>query len=623
MSPRRARSLVAALGFLAASLFAQNEGPCLVHSGIDVILAPRFGSPLEDDGRSAPIPLGFVFPMAGVAQALTHATIDANGEIYLTNGTTPIGTADFGINNRTEMRGVSSTGIASPRVVAFGGDLMLGTGGRWSLRYDTSIPGQFKVCWRDISRYGMTSTGSFDFATTLHSNGEIEFTYGVLFTGPTTANYVGVSVGGSVGTTTSAASDLSAGADSGTLGLLFQNTWPPFDLEGRSLVIAPNGLGGFRSFFRCLPGRHESYGTACYTYDEPRQAAYASFFDAASSAAALQGRALTFTPTGQGYALAWSNTAFQPVGAAATRVLVYDDTEASVFPSVPFPHVSGPVPVLSVCSNGFVSMAAEPSGNELGAWGSAQSLVQQVVPSFRSNADYDANFGTVWAEEILVGGMPTLTITWDNVERFDLTTNPETFQFQMNLVTGTVTIVWQSMTTIGGHDLVVGYAPGGPNLDPGSRNFTTALPLTTAPDIRLRPLTLSATPGPVVGPLGGPVTYTVRNIPELQPLSGIHLGALFLSGAPAAGNGIELSSLGAPGCFLHLGGLDLEIPLGLVFGNDTASTQISFANAPVLADQRIYFQAAALFDPSFPLPNGQNSFGLVTSNGLRSVIGSY
>jgi hypothetical protein len=601
---------------------AQNEGPCVTRSGTPVTLLPRFGSPLHDDGRSNPIPLGFAFPMAGVAQTLTHVTIDANGEVYFTDGSLPIGTAEFGINSRSEMRGVSSAGPASPRAVAYGGDLMMGAGGAWALTMDNTVPGQFKVCWHDMSNYGVQPTGSFDFTTTIYDNGEIEFTYGVLFAFPTTARYVGVSIGNGVGSATEPASDLSAGADSGALGLLFQNTWPPFDLEGRSLVFSPNGQGGFRTWFRCLPGRHESFGTACYAYDEPRQAVYAAFYDAASSAAALQGRALAFSPSGKGYTLAWTNTPFVAPTAAASRVLVYDDTEASVYPSIPFPHVDGPVPVLSVCSNGFISMAAEPSGNELGAWGGAHHLIQQVVPSFRSNADYDANYGFVWREEVLIGGQPTLIVTWDNVERFDIVTNPETFQFQLNLQTGVVTIVWQQMTTVGLHDIVVGYAPGGPNLNPGPLDFFTALPVTSAPDIRQRPLTVTADLPPVLYGQGQPVTYSITNIPELQPGSGIYAAALFMS-LVAAPDSIDLAVLGAPGCFVNLGSLDFQIPIAMQFGSPTASVTIDYGGIALLPDQRLCFQAAALFDPSFPLPNGQNSFGLLTSNGLRSVMGSY
>jgi hypothetical protein len=566
--------------------------------------------------------MGFVFPMSGAPQTLTHAVIDANGEIYLTDGSTPVATAEFGINGRTEMRGVSSTGIASPRVVAFGGDLTLGTGGQWAIRFETAVPGQFKVCWHDISRFGATSTGSFDFTTTLYANGEVEFTYGVQFTSPTTANYVGVSIGNNVGSTTSPSSDLSAGSDSGTLGLLFQNTWPPFDLEARSLVFAPNGIGGFRTFFRCQPGRHESVGDACYSYNRAQQAIYGHYFDAASSAAALSGRSLRFQPSGRGYTVNWANAPFVAPTSAATRVFVYDDTEATVVPSVPFPHVDGPVPAVAVCSNGFISMAAEPSGNELGAWGSALKMLLQAVPSFRTNTDYDANYGTVWSEEVVLGGQRNLLVTWDSVERFDTVANPETFQFQMNLVTGEVTIVWHQMTTVGSHDLVVGYAPGAPNLNPLASDFSTALPITTAPDILQLPLTLTASHGAVVGPRATQVTYTVSNIPEIQPGSGLHISALYVSQAAAA-NSLDLAAIGAPGCFLNLGGLDVEIPLGLQLGSNSSSLTVDYSTLPMLTDQRICFQAAALFDPSFPLPNGQNQLGLVTSNALRAVLGSY
>ena len=69
---------------------------------------------------------------------------------------------------------------------------------------------------------------------------------------PTSNAYVGVSIGNQVGTSTSPASDLSAGGDSGSLGLVYENGWAAnFDLEDTSITFSPNGSGGFTYSISC------------------------------------------------------------------------------------------------------------------------------------------------------------------------------------------------------------------------------------------------------------------------------------------------------------------------------------------------------------------------------------
>ena len=67
-------SILAAAAFFAASVSAQ----CLVTAGgTPVTLAPTGFYPADDEGLSAPIALGFNFPMAGAASAtFSHVVIE-------------------------------------------------------------------------------------------------------------------------------------------------------------------------------------------------------------------------------------------------------------------------------------------------------------------------------------------------------------------------------------------------------------------------------------------------------------------------------------------------------------------------------------------------------------------
>lgn len=585
--------------------------------GLVPTLPPTYSA--DDEGRSAPIALGFAFPMPG--GSFTHAVVDANGVVYLTNGGPAAGATDFGPQNGVDdLRGNPGD---SPRVSAFWADLAAGIG--WAVRTDVSVPGAFTVRWINVEDIGSSST-RFSCAVTLRNNGEVELAYGPL---PASVfGYACVSIGDGVGTGLETSSVLQSGVNSGTLGFLFQEFFDDdgATLTGRRILVQPNGLGGYSSLLACRPAEHVPYGAGCYTYTEANEAMYQLFPNVAQSFAALpSGTSIQFSiVAANSYVVTnGGGTYVVPPGTATVLASLTDDSSVSVVPSAPFPHANGTnYATLSVSSNGFVSMA--PSGvNPNGTGGSVSSLINAPAPSFRSQRDYNpvpAGSGDVKVHEGVVGGETIFYVTWENLYLYN-TTTPERFQMQLNLTTGQVTIVWDLMTSVTpptSKPLLVGCSPGS-SFDPGPTVLATGLPVVTFPDVDQRPLTLAAAPAPVFT-IGGPtvpVVYSVTNIPDAAPPLGIGLCFLIFSTAPLPG--VDLGGLGLPGCDLYLASFDVIFGLGGLVGTDTLTLSIPQPLAPGLS---FFSQALALFPPN-SLPNGENAFGGILSNGVETHFNTF
>ncbi|MCK5942443.1 MAG: hypothetical protein KAI24_10770, partial [Planctomycetes bacterium] len=570
------RSLVnlAVLAALAGGASAQ----CFAASGAPVTLVPDLpGYPATDEGKTAPLPLGFTFPMAGVGYAITHAVVDSNGEVYLTDGGGVVMPSNFGTSSLASMRGGPG---GSARVIAVGGDNE-GPHPTSQVLVDAATPGRFQVSFVDWSRY--FAGQAWDCSVTLFQSGEIRFDYGQGFEGFDPWDFVGVSIGDDVGSAAVAPSDLTAGGASNGLGLVYENAWPPFDLELRSITFTPDGAGGFDFAPTChqVPAAHQPIGRGCY--DIARQCVYQAFGNPAAMAATLQGRSLTFTPvpTASGYVVTLGAGGFVAPTPAAVDLHLGDDQEANVTPSQPFVHLGTPVPTLSVCSNGFVNMGPIGS-NVVAAYGSPYYLTQSPVASFRSNADYDPSAGgAVVVEEIGA----TLYVTFADVPRL-VGGQPDRFQLQFELASGVVRMVWDQLAASApASPTVVGYAPG-LSMDPGSTDLLAALPLQTAPDVPA--LRLSASPAPVsTATAGTPVVYQVEHIPDANVNSGVFFGMTILSlTGSVAGN--ELTSLGMPGCRLHPLSFDLTLP----FVGASPSQAVALAvPAGVPAGARLFAQS--------------------------------
>lgn len=617
--------LVSAPLFLVGAAKAQ----CLdTTGGSAATLVPLSGFTVDDESRSAPVPLGFAFPMAGAASpSYTHAVIESNGVLYLTNGGAATGMVNFGAGGLGDLRGVAG---ASPRVFPLWTDLE-GVTGNWAITVDTSVAGRFKVNWIEVEEY-FSGGPVFSCSASLFSTGFVEFSYGTLPTLPNFNLYAaaGISVGNLVGTGSEVSSDLTASPDSGALGLLFQEfafTVP--SVSEKSIQLAPNLTGGFTASVSCQAGEHASYGAGCYG-----DSVYELFPDAAAASAALQGNSLLLTQTGTGYAATWipggASAYVTPVG--ATDIARTDDGQALLdlaaagLPSFPYP--GGSTSSLWVHSNGFVSTTG--AANDNGAWNPPFFTDYEPSPSFRNAPETAFWAWHDWDPSDTAGGpirwhydagLTTLYITWDGVENYSVPTsaNPSRFQFQFNLSTGDVQYVWVTVdantTSNYGTAHVVGYSPGGASADPGSISFPDAGGTVTINGQSA--IGVSASPPPQILPGGSsnPMVYTLTDIPDAAPPSGVRLAILVFSVAPLPG--IDIGFIGAPGCQLNIASFDVMFPISGV-GSATQTLPLTYP-PPLAPGLSFYSQAIGLF-PGGSLPGGLNALGVTTSNGLRTTF---
>ncbi|MFT4511445.1 MAG: hypothetical protein ACI89X_004375 [Planctomycetota bacterium] len=603
----RATQLLLMVGLATASLHAQGPGCFTATGNPEPLFADVPNYPANDEGKTAEMSLGFTFPMAGVGYAITHCVVDSNGEVYLTDGNGVVNPSNFGTSALQTLRGGAG---GSARVMAMGGD-NAGEQLTSQILVDKSVPSQCKITWVDWSSFGANQ--DWDCSVTLCAGGTIQFDYSQGFTGLNIWDYVGVSIGNAVGSAFVSPQNLHAGGDSGALGLVYENTWPPFDLEHSSVSFSPNGTGGFSFARTCMlaAANHQVYGTGCY--DVPRQCVYEAFALPSSMAAALQGTALLFTPSASadGYVVTNSSATYVVPSAAASNLMLGDEAEANLTPSQPFPHQGNVIATMSVSSNGFVTLG--PMGSNLvGVHGSVFDMVHSPVASFRSNADLDPGAsGAVLTEEI--GNV--LYVSWHDVVRFG-SASPERIQMQFDLSTGAVVMVWDQLATGAGGPSIVGYAPGD-SQDPGTTDLSAAMPLVTAPDVFA--MAMTASPPPVSNSQSGTVVvYHIGNIPDANVNSGVYFGITILSLFPMLPS-VDLGFFGMPGCRLHVATMDITVPFVGTQPNQTTALPLP---AAIPAGVQLFAQSVALVFPN-SLPNGQNAFGAVTSNGVRSFINTF
>ncbi|HIE69585.1 MAG TPA: hypothetical protein EYP98_05145 [Planctomycetes bacterium] len=130
-------------------------------------------------------------------------------------------------------------------------------------------------------------------------------------------------------------------------------------------------------------------------------------------------------------------------------------------------------------------------------------------------------------------------------------------------------------------------------------------------------LALSASGAPISTPAtGSTVTYTTDNLVELG--GGVYVGLNIISLGQVPG-GLDLGFLGAAGCSAYVQSLDLSDAMVGV----TSTQSVTFAVPSGLPSGfEIYVQSICLVTPN-SLPNGQNAFGMTTSNGVRTHISSF
>jgi len=593
------------------------------------------GFAIDDESiTSPPILLPSPFPMAGAVGNLDTLWVSSNGHVYLSDSTLgltqPAGGALYGMDADAEMRGAANS---SPRV-AFCGDDQQGSnvaGATWSVTVDTTQPGEVRITWFDMRRYANT-TDRYSFSGRLFLSGHpfaggMESTFGTL---PADIRYVGISIGNNVAPT-AVSSDLTASPNSGTDGILFEAfTAATWDLNQQSVTIVPNGTGGYVS----VVGPNVSpcaiaatYGTGCYSLPGDNTM-FELFPDAASAKAALDGNSLSFLRTPTGYVAVWNGAtgpAFVPPGGGATTLTFAapDDGNVAFTPSAPIPVPNGTAATWNCSVNGILT--ANPLPNNAGDW-------TPTVADFTSATLAPYTGFCSWTDLSLVDSVPNGTITteevsgvlyvsWNAVESYDYgVVNPVTFQYQVNMATGDVTIVWVSWDpSTNTRDTMVGCTLAGAGATPGAVTLSTTPPVTL---FAIDPLTLSVSGRPVItGGGAGPsqvITITANGVPDAAPPFGIALGFLIFS-LNAIPGGIDLGpagvDVGMPGCNAYI--LTFDVLLG--FPSTQVGSQIVFNSAipqPLSPGLNFYAQALALFPPN-SLPGGLNNFGGLMSNGVQ------
>jgi hypothetical protein len=322
----------------------------------------------------------------------------------------------------------------------------------------------------------------------------------------------------------------------------------------------------------------------------------------------LTNTAMTWLRTPTGYLAIPGLTTFVPPSGTAQVLTLTDDSETTVTLSAPMPiGASGTTATLTVCSNGFISSGA---GN--GTTFTPTPATFLAGPRhWWSLAWHDLNpvaagGGQVKFEE--VAGIAY--ITWDGVWDFNGTTaaNANTFQAQFDVATGTVHIVYQTMSNLG-NGYLVGFSDAGASADPGSMDISAALPTTyNLATFAVLPVTLTATNRPIQQAAINNWNLTVSNLPTI----GLVLN-LFGAADPNIPD-LSLLNLGRPTCQLRS---TLDIIGGPTFiTGPTVSYSLTIPPTPSLLNLQVFTQAAVL---ALPLDLTQT----LTSNGIRGTIGDF
>jgi hypothetical protein len=332
------------------------------------------------------------------------------------------------------------------------------------------------------------------------------------------------------------------------------------------------------------------YGTGCYS----RARSY--YEDFANTAAFDLGNTNPVTTVqhlflGNAYLMLAAPTAWHaPTG---TNLGLTDDSEITQTLPFTFPYPGGTTTQLAICSNGFISPGLSNGSSytpDINAWltGNPRYCVywHDLVPSGSNNVFFDSD---------PVNGV--VYVTWSGVPTYS-GGGSNTFQAAF-FATGFVEYRYQSTsgqasTSV---DVMVGWSPGVASRNPGSRDISATMPFQTDATDSL-PLALASSARPVLG--------TTINLLTSQIPVGTPAGALIFSFAQH-NPGLDLASLGMPGCLQYVG---LDVTVVFVGSGTTNSRPVAIPSSPIHAGSHVYCQSAT-FSP------GVNALGVLASNGLN------
>lgn len=337
---------------------------------------------------------------------------------------------------------------------------------------------------------------------------------------------------------------------------------------------------------------------------------YANHANATVAAAALSGNVLRLQRVANGYLGTWqigaASASYVTPTPSATVLAVGDDGFVPYNPVVALPTPYGPQATLAIGANGILGFGPTIDTPFTPAYTPTPAgMLQSACGGFYAWHDYnpaEIGSGQVVAQQL--GQM--LFVTWRDVENYPLgVTNRSTLQFQCNLATGDVAMVFLSIDTdassVWGSSHLVGVSAPGASLDPGSIDFASAPLFTSSPE--QTPLALSPLTTPV---LGASWMLQDEHLPA-NTTFGVHV--LGFSDPGLA----DLAAIGMPGCGLRAS-LDVIAPYLPVQGI-SMPWGVSIPNNAALAGLSLYATTAVAQTPA------TNAFGFVTGNGVRGVLG--
>lgn len=572
---------LATLLILSCSAVAQN---CP-----DAVFGTAIGN--GDDTMFTIRPIGFAFPLNGTTYTDVH--ICTNGYFHLSNGGTPTpGAADYS-STTTEFTS------GSPRIAPMWNDLDVRTDNGGQV-FINSTPAKCTITWDRAQNYNTATGGGtlFTMQAQLFPTGEVRFYYSA-----NTSNNSSIAAGAPAitGMTNGGGAVLPTGSDLSVGGAtadptLFESfaTANSFDLTNNSLLSIPSAPGWtfltLGAPTNCAAAT--AYGAGCVPV-------YDSFYEIMTPAAFdLTGATISWLRQPTGYIVLNSipGTIVTPT-ANATIVANLDDTVQAVTLSAPLPIAGGTTSTLNICSNGHITLSATSNGNTLTPDAATFLAFAQTAVGII----HDLNPAATGSGKILFEQIgSTAYVTWNGVYSYN-TTSPNQFQYQFDLVTGNITLVFGAMTPAG-NNYLVGYSVGGPSPGVAASDLSVALAgAMTIADVTVNGLALAAPAGPVLGTTFDLVT---NNVPALVPLAFLFAGDTQLPG-------IDLSFVGMPGCNGYTNANLTSATIPVVGTSGTFSLPIP--NNPVFAGATVTFQSVA-FSLATPL-------NLITSNGLAATLG--
>jgi hypothetical protein len=374
---------------------------------------------------------------------------------------------------------------------------------------------------------------------------------------------------------------------------------------GRVLMFTSSGGSG------TVLATNTTLGQGC---GQTFNSVYEYFPNATLASAALTGNSLTLVSTASGYVTQWlpgtAAALFVPPSGAATPLATGDDGDVALTPSVPLSTPYGAQPTLRVSGNGVIAFGSaiiDFPGTVSYTPTSAGFLnsVQGGVYAWHDYNVAEPGSGSIVAEEMA----GVLYVTYNGVENYanPEVANPSTLQFQLNLATGHITIVFVAIdgnaTSAFGSSILVGVTAPGASQEPGSVGLASGPYVTSGPEAGR--LTLAAASRPITNTSWN---LSVTNVPATGAI-GIDVFGLADPGL------VDLGFLGAPGCGARA---SLDVLNAWIVAGPSHAYSLAVPNNVALVNFHVYTMGVVLVP-------GVNALlgGAITSNGVDGKIGDF